>query len=217
LPGPNTPHPKQILRNAIKARLSALLPEDFSTQGAAVAARLRESPYWDRYETLLLFLSLPREIDTRPLLDAALGAGKRIFAPRFVRTGRIEKQGGTPGSLMFYRVCSAAGPWALGPFGIREPGVLTGPLTAADFPALVIVPGMAFDPQGARLGRGGGYYDRFLAELDARGRDYRAIGLCMSCQLVEEVPVEKWDKKMDGVYTGYEPPPANQVKAFFCL
>jgi 5-formyltetrahydrofolate cyclo-ligase len=197
LPSPSAPHSKQTLRGIIKARLSTLPPEDFPAQGAAAAAKLRESPYWDRYETLLIFLSLPREIDTRPLLDAALGAGKKIFAPRVEASGGGVK---SRGDLAFYRIFSSGGPWAPGPFGIREPGALAAPLAAADFPALVIVPGMAFDGQGGRLGRGSGYYDRFLAGLE--GRDYRAIGLCMSCQLVAKVPVEKWDKKMDEICTG---------------
>jgi 5-formyltetrahydrofolate cyclo-ligase len=177
------------------------VPEDFSTQGTIAAALLRESPYWNRYETLLLFLSLPHEIDTGPLLGMALETGKRVFVPR------IEKQApDSPGNLMFYRVCSAAGPWAEGPFGIREPLVpaaaVTGPLSAADFPALIIVPGMAFDAQGGRLGRGGGYYDRFLAGMKKAGQEYYTVGLCMPCQLVPQVPMEEWDHKMDALCSG---------------
>jgi 5-formyltetrahydrofolate cyclo-ligase len=206
----NTPNPKQTLRQAIRTQLSALLPGDFSAQGAKAAVLLRESPYWERYKTVLLFLSLERELDTQPLLDAALEAGKQVFVPCIEKPAKSS-----PGRLSFYRIVSTEGPWAKGPFGIREPLVPkasgkpgTGPealpLGLADFPALVIVPGMAFDRQGRRLGRGGGYYDRYLAELDASNQTYQAIGLCMNCQLVEEVPVEKWDRKMSGVCTEKE-------------
>jgi 5-formyltetrahydrofolate cyclo-ligase len=64
---------------------------------------------------------------------------------------------------------------------------------------MIVVPGLAFDRSGRRLGRGGAYYDRFLAGLNAAGQKYTAIGLCMAAQIVPEVPTEKWDKKMDGI------------------
>jgi 5-formyltetrahydrofolate cyclo-ligase len=159
---------------------------------------------------MLIFLSIPQEIDTSPVLELALEGGKRVFAPR------LEGE-----NLVFCRLRSAAGPWERGPFGIREPGrdnagasppvssqasgPVSGreaPLSAADFPALVLVPGLAFDSAGRRLGRGRGYYDRFLAELEAAGRPYRTLGLCTACQLVPEVPVDGWDKKMDCLCTG---------------
>jgi 5,10-methenyltetrahydrofolate synthetase len=119
--------------------------------------------------------------------------------------------------MVFCRVRSAADPWEKGPFGIPEP-VLEGQavprtgfgLTGEDFPALVIVPGLAFDAAGRRLGRGGAYYDRFLTELDAAGRSFQTLGLCTGCQLVPEVPVEDWDKNMDCLCTGeFFLPPGN--------
>jgi 5-formyltetrahydrofolate cyclo-ligase len=214
----------------MRGRLALLSPAGFTAQGEAAAALLRESPLWARYETLLLFLSLPREIDTRPLLELALEAGKRVFAPRI----------SGPGELRFHRVLSTAGPWTRGPFGIREPrprdnaeagaGTMAGgeALGPADFPALIIVPGLAFDPRGRRLGRGGGYYDRFLGALARSsssgvpgaatvpegagpaepaasppgGGPHVSVGLCMPCQLLPEVPAEPWDRTMDGLCTG---------------
>lgn len=206
-------------------------PGEFTARGEAAAALFRESPLWARYETLLLFLSLPHEIDTRPLLELALETGKRVFAPRV--TGQ--------GELQFHRVLSAAGPWAEGPFGIREPPTAEPPLPAggpaagspgaeppgggalspAHFPVLVIVPGLAFDTRGHRLGRGGGYYDRFLGSPEFRGtpeaikptestestgslqgRSSGAVGLCMPLQVLPEIPTDPWDKKMDGLCTG---------------
>jgi 5-formyltetrahydrofolate cyclo-ligase len=175
--------------------------EDFSAQGKAAAALLRDSPLWPRYETVLLFLSMPREIDTTPLLELALGAGKRVFAPRLA--GR--------GELLFLRALSAAGPWEEGPFGIREPPAAGEPFGPADFPALILVPGLAFDRLGRRLGRGGAYYDRFLGALaagsglpglPAERRPYRTVGLCMPLQLMPEVPAESWDIPVDALCTG---------------
>jgi 5-formyltetrahydrofolate cyclo-ligase len=142
---------------------------------------------------MLLFLSAAGEIDSFPVLDSALKGGKRVFAPRLAGTG-----------MVFCRVRSAAGPWERGPFGIREPAPSGEPFGSGgeDFPALVFVPGLAFDAGGRRLGRGGGFYDRFLAGLEAAGRPYLAMGLCTGCQLVPEVPVDDWDKRMDYLCTG---------------
>jgi len=74
-------------------------------------------------------------------------------------------------------------------------------LKPEDFPVLVITPGIAFDRSLNRLGRGQGYYDRFFADLDEAKQEYFAVGLCMECQLVDEVPIDSWDKKMDMVLT----------------
>jgi 5-formyltetrahydrofolate cyclo-ligase len=167
-----------------------LPPGDFRVRGEEAALSLQN--LWGRYETLLLFLSLPNEIDTQPLLELALGAGKKVFAPR---------TGAAGGDLAFYRVFSAAGPWAEGPFGIREPPPLE-PLPPDPLPALIIVPGLAFDAQGRRLGRGGGYYDRFLRRTPCRPASCRSIGLCMPCQLVPQVPAEDHDQTVDGLCTG---------------
>jgi 5-formyltetrahydrofolate cyclo-ligase len=140
-----------------------------------------------------LFLSLKDEIDTSPLLEAAFAEKKRVFVPR------VEKDG-----LVFYET-GPSGPWVKGPFGVREP-LLTGEaaersLSPEDFPALIIVPGLAFDLSGKRLGRGKGYYDRFFAELEKNvpASEYKAIGLCMEIQITAGVPASSFDKKMDGL------------------
>ncbi|MDR2746096.1 MAG: 5-formyltetrahydrofolate cyclo-ligase [Treponema sp.] len=188
---------KRTLRGEIKTRLAAQPGTYFSAQGAAAAALIEGSPGWEKPAAVFLFLSTPYEIDTSFILTLALARGKRVFVPRVA--GK---------DMIFHQIRSAGGPWKKGPFGIPEPGedVPGGNpgFGAEDFPALVIVPGLAFDAGGRRLGRGGAYYDRFLAELEAAGRPFQTMGLCTSCQLVPEVPVEDWDKNMDYICTGEE-------------
>jgi 5,10-methenyltetrahydrofolate synthetase len=111
--------------------------------------------------------------------------------------------------MIFYRVRSSLGPWEESPLGIPQPPLLKRPLedhgenlSSADFPALIIVPGLAFDAGGRRLGWGWGCYDRFLMELEKARRSFRTIGLCTPCQLMPEVPVEDWDKRVDSLCTG---------------
>ena len=199
--------PKEILRQNIKKTLENVAPGEFQSGGIGAAVLLRSSPVWLKYRTVFLFLSMHSEIDTQPLVEAALKEGKKIFAPR-VDADR----------LIFCPLLSPDGPWHRGPFGIREPaklpriavngtGSTTGERRSAepeDFPALILAPGMAFDREGNRLGHGKAYYDRFFAELDARNLRYTALGLCMDFQIVPEVPVGEHDKKMDGLLTGKE-------------
>jgi 5-formyltetrahydrofolate cyclo-ligase len=184
------PPSKPELRRELKRRLAALPPESFRQEGDRAAKLLAGHPLWGEYDSLLLFLSIKNEIDSAPLLTAALEAGKKVFAPR------IEGE-----NLVFYRAASPSGPWQEGPLGIREPAP-TEALAPADFPALIIVPGLAFDRRGNRLGRGRGYYDRFLTALANGGLVFKAAGLCMEAQLLPEIPMDSRDRQMDGVCTG---------------
>jgi 5-formyltetrahydrofolate cyclo-ligase len=200
---------KPELRRELKNYLASLSPELFTREGERAAAFLAGHPLWGEYNTLLLFLSIKNEIDTGPLLEAALKADKKVFAPR------IEGE-----NLAFYRIFSSSGPWREGPFGIREPAAGSGRsgrpektaprrnasapalLSPADFPALVIVPGLGFDLRGNRLGRGKGYYDRFLKALDREGLSFKAAGLCLEAQILPEIPAESQDRNMDLICAG---------------
>ena len=178
----------------MKRRLKETPGEEFKRQGAACVSLLRESLIWDCYDTFFLFLSTNSEIDTQPLLDSALKDGKKVFVPK------VYGQ-----ALVFYNVTSAEGPWEKGAFGIQEPVGGGKPAAVIDFHlAVIIVPGLAFDRNGNRLGKGGGYYYRFFGELDMENCHYNAIGLCMDFQVVGSVPAGEKDKKMDWVITKNE-------------
>jgi 5-formyltetrahydrofolate cyclo-ligase len=192
--------PKEEIRAGIQKRLRALSPDVFNKKGAEAAARLRAWNEWSSYRSVLIFLSTAFEINTQPLLDLAFIDRKRVFAPR------VEQS-----SLGFFRLSPPASgrkpPWTEGAFGIREPPPEV-PLTADDFPALVITPGLAFDRQGNRLGRGGGFYDRFFAALDSgalpglpAGLSFTACGMCLELQIAGAVPMESHDRKMDMILT----------------
>jgi 5-formyltetrahydrofolate cyclo-ligase len=190
------PVSKQTLRSEIKNRLAALPKGYFDAQGVAAAEMIRRSAVWEAYRTLLVFLSTAGEINISHILASALGEGKRVFAPR------LEGK-----KMIFCRVRSPLGPWEQGPFGIPQPprpeqqeeGAVLEP---TDFPVLITAPGLAFDREGRRLGRGGAYYDRFLRALKTADLPFRTMGLCTPCQLVPEVPAEAWDQPMDWLCTG---------------
>ena len=84
--------------------------------------------------------------------------------------------------------------------GVRVEGVRVALAVAVDV-FVILVPGVAFDDRGRRLGRGAGYYDRYLASYQARRRRPLVAAVCFSCQVVEEVPCEAHDMRMDAVLT----------------
>ncbi|MDR1909750.1 MAG: 5-formyltetrahydrofolate cyclo-ligase [Spirochaetaceae bacterium] len=186
---------KAELRGIMKARLAGLDPEAFTGGGAEAAERLCAAELWDRCGQVLLFFTLPSEIDTAPLLDRAFAAGKEVFFPK------------TRGPEMdFFRVDCPGGAWPKGAWGIPEPPD-TSPerlFRPAASPALIVTPGLAFDRRGNRLGRGRGYYDRFFARLDRAGARYHAAGFCLPPQVVEEVPAEAFDRRLDALCTSGE-------------
>lgn len=144
----------------------------------AVCQRVADSPEWAAARRVLLYHPLPDEVDVRPLLSAALAEGKSVLLPRVVGDD--------------LEVCLYTGEESLriGAFGIEEPtGERIQELTDID---LVVVPGMAFDAQGHRLGRGRGYYDRLLPQLPHAVR----IGVCFPFQLMPVVPACTHDAHM---------------------
>jgi 5-formyltetrahydrofolate cyclo-ligase len=182
----------------MRKRLSELDPGLFREEGERAAGFIAGLSAWEQAETALLFLSAAGEIDTGPLLHLAFSQEKKVFLPRV--EGEIAR---------FLRVRSPGGPWRIGAFGIREP-LIPAADTPEEFPppgevsapVLVVTPGLAFDPQGNRMGHGKGYYDRFFDKLDRLGISHSTLGLCLEQQLVSRVPVEIWDKKMNAVCTG---------------
>ena len=184
---------KNALRQEMKKRLSLLPAEEFRESGVSAANVIRTSDQWTQYRSVLLFMSIKGEIDTLPIIEAALADNKKTCLP-------VVQQK----KMAFYRVSSdyleLRGKWPRGSFGIMEPDpALAEPLGLSDFPALVLTPGLAFDLNGNRLGRGAGFYDRFFAEL--QNCDYLAVGLCLETQIVPSVPAEKRDRKMSYLFT----------------
>jgi 5-formyltetrahydrofolate cyclo-ligase len=187
---------KQELRAKLRGELKSLSPDCFYNEGKRAAERIAAFPPWQKAQQILIFLSLPDEIDTVPLLELAFAQNKAVFAPKICGD-----------SLDFYKISSFKNPgMALGPgaWGIREPDATTASKFAAGsgIPTLIVTPGLAFDRQGRRLGRGKGFYDRFFASLDRTS--YFALGLCLESQILPEIPVDSRDKTMDAICTGGE-------------
>ncbi len=145
-------------------------------------SRLLSHPCIVSARTILMYCSLPDEVDTHDALDRLVEMGKCVLLPQV--TGRDS---------MCLRVYRGRNDLREGAFHISEP---QGPVfTAYDEVDVAVVPGVAFDRNGHRLGRGRGYYDRLLPQLL---HTYK-IGVCFDFQKVDEVPTGPYDVVMDEV------------------
>lgn len=173
---------KQRLREEVRRDLRRFPAPVRGSASRKIVAALREAPLLRDAGAIALFAPLRSEPDLLPLL--ADGTGGRFVFP------------GIRGEGLEWRLVAAAADLEPGPLGIRVPSE-----TAPPFPPeaidLVLVPGMAFGPAGERLGRGGGFYDRFF---DAVPRA-RRIGVCFELQFRGAVPCEPHDALMDSLVT----------------
>ena len=177
---------KASLRQQVRARLNAITPAHRGAASLQICSRLRQQTIWQSAGSILSFAPLPAEPDIWPLLEEAWLAGKTVALPRFASQKRS------------YVACVVQNPGAdlaSGQFGIREPGDSCPefPLNRLDF---VLVPGVAFDARGGRLGRGKGYYDRLLAAVKGT-----KCGVAFDEQIVEAVPVGPLDIRVDCILT----------------
>ncbi|MEM1300800.1 MAG: 5-formyltetrahydrofolate cyclo-ligase, partial [Pseudomonadota bacterium] len=153
--------------------------------GAMVRDHLLASRYLTGAQVVTAYRPIRTEINPDPLMEALHAAGHRLAVPVILGEGQpLAFHEWWPGMLM-----------QSGPFGAEIP-VDTPALT----PDLILAPLLAFDRRGYRLGYGGGFYDRTLEGLRARGR-VTAMGLAFAAQEVEEVPIEPTDQRLDAILT----------------
>lgn len=157
--------------------LGAMAPSARAESSEALRQILFAQPVWREAETIFGFAPLRAEPDW---LGPALPATATFAFPR------MEER-----TMTFHQAADLSD-WIAGPLGVRQPPVGRR-LEACD---LILVPGIAFDRKGRRLGRGRGFYDRFLT-----GNPAFKLGVCFACQLVECVPCEAHDAVMDAVVT----------------
>ena len=177
---------KRELRSRLRAARRALDPEQRAAQSAGIAARCQDLLARSEPVALVSYLALSDEVDLERLHAWWWGLGRLLWLPRV--TG--------PGALAWHPV-EGLGQVRGGAYGIREPDPAL--VIAADLPpaATVLVPGVGYTVDGHRLGQGGGFYDRVLAEH--RGP---TIGVAFACQRVEAVPRGDHDRAVDRVIFG---------------
>lgn len=172
---------KAAVRAQIRAKKRALTPTQIETASARLGALLAEHPLYQSAATVYGYLPFNQEVRTEPILRRALAEGKRIAVPK-ICAGELR--------FIYLDDLSRLSP---GYTGIPEP-VDEGPV-AHDPRALVLMPGLAFDRAGRRIGYGGGFYDRFLA----REPEHPTVALCYGFQLLNTLQTEEYDIPVDCV------------------
>ena len=169
---------KKELRKQIKALKKQHTAEQLEAQSKAIMAKVESHPDFIKAEKVMLYYSLPDEVQTEDFI-AKWRKTKQIILPTVV------------GDDIVPVMLDNSTTFAKGDFDIQEPQ--SEPYTGGY--DLIIVPGVAFDKNGNRLGRGRGYYDRFLCNH----KDVKKIGICFDFQLADEIPTEPTDIRMDEI------------------
>jgi 5-formyltetrahydrofolate cyclo-ligase len=169
-------HEKRLLRRRFRASRSRLSPEEVVRLSAEACARVTALPSFARAHHVVAYAAMENELDPAPAVAAALRAGKSVYLP-------------VTGADRFERTDANGHP----PAG----GGGASPLSQTADDVVFLVPGLAFDARGVRLGRGAGWYDRVLAQHPHGTR----IGLAYEFQVVPDLPEAPWDVRMHAVVT----------------
>lgn len=189
---------KKEARASARKILLGLDAAEREEKSQKAALSFLESSIYKDAECLAAFLSMPEEIDTFPVIKKAAFDKKEILLPRIIpSTNKMDFYALNAGGL--FDLKSLYSQTELNSWNIREPLKSLKPIPKNEFPkkTALLIPGLAFCKDGRRLGRGKGFYDRFLAELFAENDLFRLegkiCGYCYSNQIVESLPVEEND------------------------
>lgn len=178
-----------MLRKELGRRWEAFESKERRRQSGEILERLMAHPRFKSARMVLAYAATDGEVETRPFLEEALRQGKKVYLPRVIDPARKE-----------FAAIEIKSPDELAPgsYGILEPPIDPERIGRPEDLDLIVVPGIGFDRTGGRLGRGEGYFDRFLAKAK---RAYK-MGLAYECQMVDQVPRETNDIRVDEVLTG---------------
>eukprot|EP00192_Tetraselmis_astigmatica_P024963 CAMPEP_0117695114 /NCGR_PEP_ID=MMETSP0804-20121206/27937_1 /TAXON_ID=1074897 /ORGANISM="Tetraselmis astigmatica, Strain CCMP880" /LENGTH=219 /DNA_ID=CAMNT_0005509105 /DNA_START=307 /DNA_END=966 /DNA_ORIENTATION=- len=199
---------KAAMRKELKAALKATSPDNMAAQSEEIAKHLLPARFFQDISTVAVYLTAPRlrEVDTNAIVADLLqpGSSRRCYVPVVVDSAS---------NMRFLHIADMESLVEMPPFGILEPtpeypdgtpreDVLnhSGPLD------LILLPGLGFDKQGGRLGRGGGYYDKFLEKIMLRATENgwprpKFVALAFREQLVDVVPMTAQDQRIDFLVT----------------
>lgn len=181
---------KSTIRSSLLKDRKSMTEDARTRANKRIFKRITGLNAWKKGRTLLLYLPVNGEADTWPLFEEGLARKCRVLLP----CCRKDE----PGCMDFFRVMHK-NQLALGAYNIPEPD--TDVCVRMDDPQadIVLVPGVGFDRKGHRIGYGGGYYDRFLTR---HPMDHALIiGLAFSCQIMDQLPHDPWDKRVDVIVT----------------
>lgn len=190
---------KDCIRKDIIKKRSAMSEDEVERSSKSICSKIIATDAYKNSRSVLVYMSIRNEVDLSGLIEQALADGKSVYIPKTYGNRRME----------FYLY---DGEFVSGSFGIKEPknteeercfkkAVISKEVNqtsfeeCTDIKTLIIVPGVAYDSSGHRLGYGGGYYDTYLSDI----KGVTSIGVGYSFQLLDELPVNEFDKRVDRV------------------
>lgn len=173
---------KKRIREGFKKEAETIAGDERLRLSEIIAAKIERLPAFGKARTVALYYPLPDEVSTLPML--AKWRGVKILALPAIENDR-----------MVFREYSDETDLVAGAFGIAQPK--RGRVVPPQEIGLMLVPGIAFDPGGRRLGRGKGFYDRYFAQPEASA--IYKVGVCQPGRLIDEVPCEPHDAVMDEI------------------
>ena len=176
---------KKTLRTEIKARIAALDSDYISKSDHAIAQNIVSLPEFISASRVFTYLSIGREVDTRKIIEHCLKIGKTLALPHSYENGIMD----------FVLLDRPVDELQLGMFGIPAPSEASEKLIP-EKGDIILVPALCYDENFYRLGRGGGYYDRYLSAF----RIF-SVGLCREKQLLASVPTDEFDMRVDCIVT----------------
>ena len=178
---------KSEIRREILKNLKALKREEKTKKDKIIEKKLLSLPEFEKAKVIAFYVSMESEVDTRALIDRALATGKRVVVP--VTIGD---------DLKFQEIKNRKAELVEGPYGILQPAHNSHKPFLKDEIDIIVVPGVAFGRDGTRLGRGKGFYDRFLKRLPSH---IKKVGLAYDLQIIEDLPTTPHDFPVDVVVT----------------
>ena len=172
---------KKALRREIREKKRAMAEEEIVDRSEKLGQLFAQSEAYRKAKTVYGYLPYNQEVRTVPMLEQALRDGKHVAVPKIY------------GDTMKFLYLDDLSKVEKNDMGIPEP--IADTPVADDKTALVLMPGLAFTKQGDRMGYGGGFYDRFLADEP----DHPTLALCYAFQIVDSLPTEEFDIPVDTV------------------
>jgi 5-formyltetrahydrofolate cyclo-ligase len=184
---------KNEIRLKLKEQRNKLTSKERDSLGTAISNRLFQTDAYINCNMIFPYLSFRSEVDTRDIIRRSVKEGKEVFIPR------VEDK-----DMNFYKVQNLEG-LILSKFGISEPpkeeiNRYKEPwICDNSYPKLMLLPGLAFDRYGNRIGYGAGYYDRYLSAFSLT--HFYKIGLVYDFQVIDRIPANEFDIKADAILT----------------
>lgn len=188
----NITEQKKVIRKMIKDKKNKVTSDYILSSNKEITSTLIETDAFKTASTIMCYISFGTEVDTKPIINQCLKEGKTVLVPIIIKnedeTSYMEAS----------QLMDPESDLAPGTMGIMEPKASKIRIRDPKTIDLVIIPGMAFDRKGNRLGYGAGYYDYYLEKLRD---DCNQIGLTFSFQLIDHIPTQKHDKQIKNIIT----------------